>query len=108
MFERGAVRIETDGRRVLAHRLDPRSDLRSLRHRLWWDELDLLYFSGSALWTYMATPFIFATPGFEIDELEPWDQSGEVWRRLGGPGHPTTTRARSAFSMSISTRRRSS
>ena len=82
VFERGAVRIETGGGRVLAHRLDPRSDLRSLRHRLWWDKLDLLYFTGSALWTYMATPFIFATPGFEVDELEPWEESGEVWRRL--------------------------
>jgi len=82
VFDRGAVRIETDGGRILAHRLDPRSDLRRLRHRLWWDKLDLLYFTGSALWTYMATPFIFATPGFEIDELEPWEQSGEVWQRL--------------------------
>ena len=82
VFERGAVRIEADGGRALAQRLDPRSDLRSLRHRLWWDKLDLLYFTGSALWTYMATPFIFAAPGFEVDELEPWEESGEVWRRL--------------------------
>ena len=82
VFERGAVRIETDGGSILSHRLDPRSDLRSLRHRLWWDKLDLLYFTGSALWTYMATPFIFAGPGFEIEELEPSAQDGEVWRRL--------------------------
>ena len=82
VFERGAVRIETDGGRLLAQRLDPRSDLHSLRRRLWWDKLDLLYFTGSALWNYMATPFIFATPGFELQELEPWEEGGEVWRRL--------------------------
>jgi len=82
VFERGAVRIVTDEGGVLANRLDPRSDLRRLRHRLWWDKLDLLYFTGSALWTYVATPFIFATPGFETDELEPWQERGEVWRRL--------------------------
>jgi hypothetical protein len=82
VFEQGAVRIETDGGRLLAQRLDPRSDLRSLRHRLWWDKLDLLYFTGSALWNYMATPFIFGTPGFELQELAPWEEGGEVWRRL--------------------------
>lgn len=82
VFEGGAVRIETDGGRILAHRLDARSELRSLRHKLWWDKLDLIYFTGSALWTYMATPFIFATPGFEIHELEPLEQGREAWRRL--------------------------
>ncbi len=82
VFERGAVRIETDGGRLRAQRLDPRSDLRRLRHRLRWDKLDLLYFTGSALWNYMATPFIFATPGFELQELEPWKEGEEVWRRL--------------------------
>jgi hypothetical protein len=34
VFERGAVRIETDGGRLLAQRRNPRSDLRSLRRRL--------------------------------------------------------------------------
>lgn len=81
-FEQGVVQIETDGGSLLARRLDPRSDLRRLRHKLWWDKLDLLYFTGSALWTYLATPFIFATPGFEVHELESWRESGEVWRRL--------------------------
>jgi len=82
VFDRGAVRIETDDGRVLAQRLDPRSAFRNLRHEFWWDELDLPYFTGSALWTYMATPFVFATPGFEVQELDPWEERGEVWRRL--------------------------
>lgn len=82
VFDRGAVRIETDDGRLLAQRLDPRSAFRNLRHKLWWDDLDLLYFTGSALWTYMATPFIFATPGFGVRELDPWEERGEVWRRL--------------------------
>jgi hypothetical protein len=77
-FEQGVVQIETDNGRVLARRLDPRSNLRRLRHKLWWDKLDLLYFTGSALWTYVATPFIFATPGFEVHELEPWEEKGEA------------------------------
>lgn len=82
VFERGAVRIETDDGRLLAQRLDARSDLHRMRHRLWWDRLDLLYFTGSALWNYLVAPFIFATPGFELHELDPWEERGEVWRRL--------------------------
>jgi hypothetical protein len=82
VFERGMVRIETGEGRVLAQRLDARSDLRSLRHTLWWDKLDLLYFQGSALWTYLVSPFVFTTPDFELRELEPWQERGEVWRRL--------------------------
>jgi len=46
VFERGAVRIETEGGRLRAQRLDPRSALRRVRRRLWWDKLDLLYFTS--------------------------------------------------------------
>jgi hypothetical protein len=81
-FEQGVVRIETDDGRLVARRLNPRSDLRRLRHLLWWDKLDLLYFTGSALSAYMAAPFIFATPGFEVSELDPWEEGGDPWRRL--------------------------
>jgi len=82
VFERGVVRIETDDGRLVAQRLDARSDLHRVRHRLWWDRLDLLYFTGSAMWNYLVAPFIFASPGFEVHELDPWEERGEVWRRL--------------------------
>jgi hypothetical protein len=82
IFEPEAVRIESDRGEVLAERSNPRAAFRSLRHNLWWDELDLLHFAGYALWGYLTTPFMFLRPGFELEELEPWQEDGERWRRL--------------------------
>ena len=82
VFELGEVRIETDDGHVLRHRLNPRRDLGDIRHQLWWDHLDLLYFGASSLWTYMVTPFIFDTAGFRVEEINPWPERGETWRRL--------------------------
>src|SRR3546814_15461964 len=47
-----------------------------------WDSQHIIYFSGYAIWTYLTTPFLFARPGFEVQEIDPWDGEGEVWRRL--------------------------
>jgi hypothetical protein len=82
VFDQGVVSIETDNGDQVAQRLDPRSQLHRPRHMLWWDRLDLLYFIGSALWNYLAAPFIFTRPGFELRRLEPWTEGAEVWSRL--------------------------
>jgi hypothetical protein len=82
VFEHGAVRIEAADRSVVRERADPQAELRSLRRRLWWDDLDVLYFGASSLWTYMAAPFILGQTGFDAEALEPWLERGEVWRRL--------------------------
>ncbi|EXJ70163.1 uncharacterized protein A1O5_06231 [Cladophialophora psammophila CBS 110553] len=48
-----------------------------------WDDLDLLYFSGYAVWNYMVTPFCFAWPGMSTRELgEHTEGGGETWRVL--------------------------
>ena len=83
VFEGGAVRIESDGGGVLAERSDARSAFRGLRHQLWWDKLDVLYFCGYALWTYLTIPFVLIQPGFEVRDLEPWEEDGETWQRIG-------------------------
>lgn len=52
-FDRGTVRIESaDGHVSIRH--EARPDSRKLR----WDDLDLLYFVGYALWNYVAVPHI--------------------------------------------------
>ncbi|MEV8611518.1 hypothetical protein AB0383_26940 [Amycolatopsis sp. NPDC051373] len=40
------------------------------------------YFAGYAMWTYLTTPFTLTRPGFRAEELEPWQEDGETWRRL--------------------------
>lgn len=47
-----------------------------------WTNLQLVYFVGISMWTYLAQPFIYSLPGFETAEIEPFDEQGERWRRL--------------------------
>lgn len=47
-----------------------------------WDALHLAYFTGYAMWGYLTAPFLFCNPAFEIEELAPWDENGQIWRRL--------------------------
>lgn len=82
VFDHGAVRIESEGGEVLEERADPRPAFRSFRRNIWWDDLDLLYFGGYALWGYLNAPFMFRRDGFQVDEIEPWREDGERWRGL--------------------------
>ncbi len=34
------------------------------------------------MWTYLTTPFLFAMDGVATEELQPWRENGEMWRRL--------------------------
>jgi len=47
-----------------------------------WSTLQLAYFVGTAMWTYLTQPFSFALAGFETRELDPWDEAGRELRRL--------------------------
>ncbi len=47
-----------------------------------WDDLQVAYFQGEALWTYLNTPFLYTKPGFETEEIDSIEVSGERWRRL--------------------------
>lgn len=47
-----------------------------------WTNLQLVYFVGTSMWTYLTQPFTYALPGFQAEEIEPWSGNGERWRRL--------------------------
>jgi len=34
------------------------------------------------VWTYLTQPLLYTYPGFAVDEIEPWEEGGEIWRRL--------------------------
>ena len=78
----GSVRIETNDGEVLQSRANPRGEFADIRHRLWWDRLDMLYFATYAIWTYVATPFVFAQDGYELSAAGTWVEDGESWERL--------------------------
>lgn len=67
---------------IRSERASPRDAFASWRRALWWDDLDLLYFSGYATWNYFTHPFLLAAPGVECAEREPCTEGGQRWRRL--------------------------
>ena len=81
-FQPGRVAIETNDGDVVEERFNPRESFRGHVFETPWDRLQLAYFAGSAMWTYMNTPFLFAIPGVETEALQPWQENGEVWQRV--------------------------
>jgi len=81
-FQPDRVAIETSNGDVVEERANPRESFRGHTFDTPWDSLQLAYFAGYAMWTYMNAPFLFALPGVETEELESWQENGEAWRRL--------------------------
>jgi len=79
-FEPQRVAIEDANGKVLEELLQPRASFQG--HAATWTDLQLAYFAGYAMWTYLNIPFLLARPGVESEEVEPWQESGETWRRL--------------------------
>src|SRR6266566_4520904 len=76
------VAIETTAGDVLEALEQPRASFAGHTLETPWTTLQLAYFVGTAMWTYLTQPFTFALPGFETTELDPWQENGEEWRRL--------------------------
>jgi hypothetical protein len=47
-----------------------------------WDKFHVAFFASEALWTYLTLPFLYTYSGFACEEIDPWEENGEVWRRL--------------------------
>jgi hypothetical protein len=85
VFDRGDVRIETDDGEQLDARTDPRAaffGLSGIRRNLHWDPLDVAYFAGYASWNYLTAPLLLTRDDITVTEGEPWQESGQRWRRL--------------------------
>ncbi|MFC6083440.1 hypothetical protein [Sphaerisporangium aureirubrum] len=81
-FTPDRVAVETDAGEMVEERFHPRAAYAGHRLDTPWDRLHVAYFNGYAMWTYLTEPFSLAGPGFEVTELEPWQEDGETWRRL--------------------------
>ena len=81
-FEPHRVAIETTEGRVVEERLSPRDSFAGHQVDTPWDRLQLAYFAGYAMWTYLTAPFLFAMDGVATEEIQPWRENGELWRRL--------------------------
>lgn len=76
------VAIESDDGTVLEALDQPRASFAGHTPETPWSTLQLAYFVGAAMWTYLTQPFAFTMPGFRTSELEPWEEAGQRWRRL--------------------------
>ena len=68
VFEPDRVRIERADGSVICERAHPRTAFPGVRRRLRWDDLDLLYFVGYAVWNYLAFPFMLEERGVRVEE----------------------------------------
>jgi len=74
--------LETLGGTAIESRDDPEAAFANQTLETPWDKFHVAYFASEALWTYLTSPFLYTYPGFESEEIEPWHEDGEVWRRL--------------------------
>ncbi len=73
------VAIAVDGA-VTERRRDARSAFRwSLRRAVHWDDLDFTYFAAAAMWTYLASPFVWMRPEIEIAAGPRHEENGRMW-----------------------------
>jgi len=76
------VSLEDADGSVSMHRDEPRSSFEGHIETTLWDQLHLAYVNGYANWENFTAPFLMAGPGFQTEELAPWQENGETWRRL--------------------------
>lgn len=61
---------------------DPRGSFVGQAFDTPWTRIQLAYFVGTAMWTYLTQPFCLALPGFGVKELSPWQEEDTTLRRL--------------------------
>jgi hypothetical protein len=81
-FEPGRVALSNAQGKVLDELRDPRSSFAGHTLETPWSELQLAYFAGCAMWTYLNMPFLLAEKGVVTEELPDWQEKGETWHRL--------------------------
>ena len=76
------VKIEKSNGDLIEEFSNPRVSFKGHALETKWSTLQLAYFAGYAMWNYINAPFLFARAGFEVNEIEAWNENGEPWRCL--------------------------
>ncbi|MCX2714574.1 hypothetical protein [Mycolicibacterium sp. J2] len=61
---------------------DPRTSFAGYAMETPWSDTQVAYFAGYTMWTYLTSPFLLARPGILSEEIDPWTEQGQTWRRL--------------------------
>jgi hypothetical protein len=81
-FTPDEVRIETPEGEVIERLSHPRASFSGFAMETHWSDPQLAYFAGYTMWTYLTSPFILMQPDVVTEEIAPWTEKGETWRRL--------------------------
>jgi hypothetical protein len=81
-FNAEHVAIETQDGLLVEARDNTRQSFAGHTLETPWDRIQLAYFTGYAMWTYLTSPFSFIEEGFESEEVKPQQENGETWRAL--------------------------
>jgi hypothetical protein len=82
VFTPNRIVIETPNGTVLDTRDNPEKSFEGQQRETLWDDIQIIYFVGEALWTYLNTPFLYTRGGFTTEEISAIQVDGETWRRL--------------------------
>lgn len=81
-FTGKAIALLDDNGQIIEERTDPRASFAGHALETPWDDLQLAFFAGCAMWTYLNTPFLLAWDGVESEDAGAWNEGGEVWRKI--------------------------
>jgi hypothetical protein len=89
LYQPGCVTIEDAAGRVLGSWNGPQQSFRDPAKHAVWDELHMVFFCGFSVWNYLTMPFLLARPEIRVEELPPWREHDQLWRRLRAVFPPT-------------------
>lgn len=82
LYQPDCVTVESPEGNVLMTWQNPHQAFRDHARHAPWDELYLVFFCGFSVWNYLTIPFLLAHPDVEVEELVPWREHDQLWRRL--------------------------
>jgi hypothetical protein len=82
IFQPSRVAIEKPDGTPIEARDNPEKSFEGQQRETPWDDIQVAYFAGEALWTYLNTPFLYTHKGFATEEIASIQVDGETWRRL--------------------------
>jgi hypothetical protein len=82
IFQPNRVVIETADGILIESLSSPKESFEGQQRETPWDDIQVAYFAGEALWTYLNTPFLYTHCGFTTEEIPSIQVEDETWRRL--------------------------
>ena len=82
LFQPDCVVMEKVDGTLIEARTNPEESFAGQQRDTPWDDVQVAYFQGEALWTYLTAPFLYTYAGFQTEEIAPIQAEGETWRRL--------------------------